>query len=184
MQLWMGFSKFLNFPQVPNVSNEVGPWFSLETRSSTTHATYSSNQNCMVPLWPLEGGHVSKEYFLPAAIFKKMYQFAHQEKKGELLCQEELQQYSNFKFPFQHKAGLWSSCKTQGWWHGWVHVPMPWGWWICHLSYSRTRPKPTNQHWWLVVYFEGKEEGYLLFNSMGGILSLFVGVRPLPLFKE
>jgi hypothetical protein len=35
-----------------------------------------------------------------------------------------------------------------------------------------------------IVYFEGKEEGYLLFNSVGGILSLFVGVRPLLLFKE
>lgn len=180
MQLWMGFSKFLNFPQVPNVSNEVGPWFSLETWSSTTHATYSTNQNCIVPLWPLEGGHVSEEYFLPAAIFKKMYQLLTKKRKGNFCVKKN---YNN-NIPIQ--------------------VPIPaQGWFVVQLQHTRLvawssscsnaigmvdlsseNPTKTNQHWWLVVYFEGKEEGYVLFNSVGGILSLFMGVRPLPLFKE
>ncbi len=39
---------------------------------------------------------MSEEYFLPAAIFKKMYQLLTKKRKGELLCKEELQQqYSN-----------------------------------------------------------------------------------------
>lgn len=85
-----------------------------------------------------------------------------------------------------------------------IQVPIPaQGWFVVQLQHTRLvawssscsnaigmvdlsseNPTKTNQHWWPVVYFEGKEEGYLLFNSMGGILSLFVGVRPLPLFKE
>ncbi len=101
MQLWMGFSKFLNFPQVPNVSNEVGPWFSLETWSSTTHSTYFSNQNCMVPLWPLEGGHVSEEYFLPAAIFKKMYQLLTKKRKGNFCVKKN---YNNIPISSSHSS--------------------------------------------------------------------------------
>ncbi len=149
MQLWMGFSKFLNFPQVPNVSNEVGPWFSLETWSSTTDATYSSNPNCLVPLWALWRWPCEWRIF-PACY---MYQLLLTKKrKGSNFCvKEELQQYSNSS---------------------------------SHSSTSLVCGPVATHKAGGIVYFEGKEEGYLLFNSMGRILSLFMGVRPLPLFKE
>jgi hypothetical protein len=94
---------------------------------------------------------VSEEYFLPA-IFKKMYPLLLTKRRKGNFCVKK--NYNNIPIQVPIPAQAWFVVQlqhtrlvawSQGWWHGPVHVPMPSGWWICHLSYSEPDlNQPTN----------------------------------------